>query len=531
MKSQIEFQLLKLCDDWRLCEGVVRQFMGCVRLSQVRQYFRCVRRNWVATMLAGGLSVCGLGSVTPAPAQTPAQVNPYCQLAAEAIVQTSTVRQSALQGEVAAQQEYGTLVAQQAEQLQRCRTQNWPANQALWLRLYPCDAKPGALEELFDRIVSRGYNQVYLEVFHDGQVLLPASNNPTAWASILRSQGYEETDLLEAAIAKGHERGLKVYAWMFTLNFGYAYSLRPEHEQALARNGSGETSVAALSAGTSGIVNNNEMFVDPYSPQARQDYQTLVQAVLQRQPDGVLFDYVRYPLGSGSASVASQVQDLWIYGTASQQALTDRALNRKGAALISRFLQQGRITASDVSAANSLYPQEGTPQWQGRSPNSSSSVEGMQDQLWYLAVAHAVQGVLDFLATAAQPVQQQGIPAGAVFFPEANQQVGERGYDSRLQPWDRFPANLEWHPMAYAICGEPSCVVAQVEKVVARAPDGTQVMPVLAGTWGRDISGHPPLEQQMNGIRQAMPQISSVSHFAYSWQESQHDRERQFCQL
>jgi hypothetical protein len=273
------------------------------------------------------------------------------------------------------------------------------------------------------------------------------------------------------------------------------------------------------------------MFVDPYSTQAKRDYQILLQAVLQRRPDGVLFDYVRYPLGSGSASVASRVEDLWIYGTASQQSLYDRALNRKGLELISRFLQQGHITASDVSAVNALYPQEDAPQWQGRSSSSSNSVEELQDQLWYLAVAHAVQGVLDFLATAAHTVQQQGLPAGVVFFPEANRQVGQRGYDSRLQPWDRFPGTLEWHPMAYATCEDASCIVAQVEKVISHSPDNTLVIPVLAGMWGRDISGHPPLERQMAAIRQATPQIHSVSHFAYSWQEPQHDRERQFCQL
>jgi len=501
--------------------------MRCVRLSRVQRYCRYFYRSLVVALLVSSFSVFSLGGAAQTQPRT--SINAYCQLSTEAIAQTSSVRQATLQGDVNAQQEYKNLIEQQSEQLRRCRSQNWPTDQPLWVRLYPCDAKPGALEELFDRIVSRGYNQVYLEVFHDGQVLLPAADNPTAWASILRSPGYENTDLYQEAITKARERGLKVYAWMFALNFGYTYSLRPEHEQALARNGKGETSLAALAAGTSGVVNNNELFVDPYSPQARRDFQVLLQAILQRKPDGVLFDYIRYPLGSGSASVASRVQDLWIYGASSQQALYDRALNRKGLELISRYLRQGQITAADVSAVNELYPQEGAPQWQGRSSSSSSSVAELQNQLWYLAVAHAVQGVLDFLSAAAQPVQQQGIPAGVVFFPEANQQVGERGYDSRLQPWDRFPGNLEWHPMAYAICGEPSCVVAQVQRVVSLAPDGTQVIPVLAGSWGRDIGGHPPLEQQMYGIRQSVPNISAVSHFAYSWQEPQHDRERQFC--
>ena len=87
--------------------------------------------------------------------------------------------------------------------------------------------------------------------------------------------------------------------------------------------------------------NADEAFVDPYSLQAKQDYLTLLQAVLQRRPDGVLFDYIRYPKGTGSASVASRVQDLWIYGVSAQQALLNRALNQKGAGLIQQYLSQG----------------------------------------------------------------------------------------------------------------------------------------------------------------------------------------------
>lgn len=53
-----------------------------------------------------------------------------------------------------------------------------------------------------DRIVNRGYNQVYLEVFYDGQVLLPATANPTAWPSVIRTPGAENIDILATAIKK-----------------------------------------------------------------------------------------------------------------------------------------------------------------------------------------------------------------------------------------------------------------------------------------------------------------------------------------
>jgi hypothetical protein len=117
-----------------------------------------------------------------------------------------------------------------------------------------------------------------------------------------------------------------------------------------------------------------------------------------------------------------------------------------------------------------------------------------------------------------------------VFFPEGNQALGQ-GYDSRLQPWDRFSSNLQWHPMSYANCGNVDCIVAQVRQVLKMAQPGTKVIPALAGKWGESISNRPSLEVQMQALRQLSPQIKGVSHFAYSWQYPQDDNERKSCNV
>jgi Glycosyl hydrolase-like 10 len=466
-----------------------------------------------------------------------AQTNAYCQLTPDAVEQKARLRQAAVQGDTGAQEQYRTLVREHANIVSSCRTRTWPQNQAIWLRLYPCDAQPGALAALMDRMVDRGYNEVYVEVFFDGRVLLPSADNPTAWASVVRTPGYENRDLLAEAIALGRERGLKVYAWMFTMNFGYSYGQRPGADQVLAYNGKGQNSSATTTTSINGEANFEEVFIDPYNNEAKLDYYTLVQSVVKRQPDGVLFDYIRYPKGIGSDSIASRVQDLWIYGSASRQALLERAQNQRGLELIRRFIEQGYIGAGDVQAVSSLFPQETEPQWQGRNPALPFATTPpdqlqryLQTELWQLSVAHAMQGVLDFLALAIYPVKQQNLAAGAVFFPEGNQTIGQ-GYDSRLQPWDRFPEAIEWHPMSYAICEDGSCIGAQVQTVLSKAPAGTQVKPVLAGSWGEVVSGHPPLEVQMQALRPYANQINAVSHFAHSWQEPISDRDRQFCQL
>ncbi len=480
----------------------------------------------MAVVLSSSLLIPFLASQSAA-----AELNEYCHLSSSAAQEKENLRLSAFKGNQEAHTSYQQLVGQQAQTLQECRSRNWPQVQAIWLRLYPCDVQPGTIDQIMDRIVNRGYNQVYVESFYDGQVLLPTQGNPTVWPSVVRTPGAENVDLLAQAIQKGRERGLKVYAWMFTTNFGYTYATKSDREAAIARNGKGQTSLYVVDDGS-------QVFIDPYNLQAKRDYYQMELEVLRRHPDGVLFDYVRYPRQAGNDSIATKVTDLWLYSQATQQALFQRALNYKGLELIRRFLTKGYVTAGDVTQTDQLYPQEGEPSWQGRTPTlaqksliaANERQPQLQLELWQLAVAHAMQGILDFVSLAAYPAQQQSIPAGTVFFPEGNQILGQ-GYDSRLQPWDRFPSSLEWHPMLYANCSNVSCIVAQAQRVLSMAKPGTQIIPALAGQWGRSVNNRPSLEVQMQALRQFSPQLKGVSHFAYSWQNPEHDSDRKFCRV
>ncbi|OCQ94205.1 hypothetical protein BCD64_05400 [Nostoc sp. MBR 210] len=463
------------------------------------------------------------------PAQ--AQVNQDCKLSNTAAQTKEKLRLSALKGDRDAQSQYQKLVRQHAQDVQKCRSRTWPKIQAVWVRLYPCDIQPGIIDQIMDRMVNRGYNQIYVETFYDGQVLLPAADNPTVWPSVIRTPGTEKIDLLAVAIQKGRERGLKVYSWMYTANFGYNYAKRPDREPAIARNGKGQTSLYVVD-------NGSQVFIDPYNMQAKRDYFEMVQQVLRRRPDGLLFDYVRYPRQAGTDSIATKVTDLWLFTPATQEALFRRALNTKGLDLMRRFLSKGYVTAGDIDEVDKLYPQEGEPMWQGRVPPpqdkallpATNRQPTLQVELWQLMVAHAMQGILDFVALASYPVQQLGIPAGVVFFPDGNQMVGQ-GYDSRLQPWDRFPSNLQWHAMAYATCSDVSCIADQVQRVISAAKPGTKIIPALAGAWGQSTSTRPSLEAQMQALRKYAPQLAGVSHFAYSWQYPENDSDRKFCRL
>jgi Glycosyl hydrolase-like 10 len=506
------------------------------------------RRSWYRHKLPQKLlfgifatsSCIGQGYYAPSSlAQNQNATNNYCQVPPAEVSAKNVLRVAAQTGDRNSKLKYAEIVKKHVTYVEQCRQKSWLKNQAIWVRLYPCDTRPGALEEVFDRMVDKGYNQVYVATFY-GKALLPRASNRTVWNSVLTTRGTEKTDLLADAIQRGHERGLKVYAWMYSLNFGPEYGVTHDGQSAVALNGRGETTLFAGEEGFQKSTDGNTgsvLFVDPHSSRAKADYQQIVREVAQRKPDGILFDYIRFPRGQGGQSIASQVKDLWIYGDESRKVLAALAQNSKGSDLIERFLNNGTITIKDLKEVDQLYPNEVSPLWQGRTSLEAEGSMSYEDKfpwiewdLWQLTLAHASQGVVNFLQTAAAPVEQQQIKSGAVFFPEANQPVGRRGYDSRLQPWDRFTTN-EWHPMAYATCNRSDCIANQVKRVLSFAPGNTTVIPALAGSWGRASEGRPSLEDQMEGIHRATPQINSISHFAFSWQEPELDYYRSSCRL
>jgi hypothetical protein len=421
-----------------------------------------------------------------------------------------------------ARQQYDQLVAKHAKNLANCRQITKPATLGIWLRVYPCDLQPGSLDQTLDNIVNLGYNRIYLNTFYDGRVLLPQQDNPTIWKSVVGAEA-PRADLLAEVIQKGRQRGIKVYAWLFTMNFGPKYGSKTEgttRHEAIARNGFGETNLedpAALPE----VKQASHIFVDPYNQEARNDLRTLVQAVAQRKPDGMVFDYVRY--AHRTRPMLTDVRDLMIYGTSSFKLLMQRSLTPQSANLLYNYLAKGQVTNKAKSLSNAWKSPLGIT----RSAQSTS----LNQQLWQLVIAHAQNGVVEFLNQAIAPAKQQNIATGAVFFPRANQ-VSDLGVDPRLQPWHQFKEVGEWLPMIYGACGNTDCLVEELGLVMQQANERQQVIcPVLAGYSGQSLNGRPALETQMSAIYRAYPKLQCMSHFAYSWIDPELDRRRRTCKL
>jgi hypothetical protein len=474
----------------------------------------------------------GLVNLEVIPAIAASQSRLTCQTSSAEINKKSALLQAVLNGDVDAATEYRNLVRRHAREQAECRQGSWPRDRAIWLTLYPCDTGFGEIDQLFDRIANDGYSQIYLATLANGQVLLPGNDNPTPWPSVARTPATASIDLLANAVTAGRARGIEVHAWMFALNYGYAYGQRDDRQAALARNGRGQTT---LDRAVSDTNNADGVFVDPYSPIARQDYQRLLDAVLARDPAGVVLDYVRYPKLSGADSVADEIRDLWVYGPASRAALLDRAQTAAARSQLETYLDTGRAPATPPPTPaprnTTSSPTNTTPP--PRQQTDAPAVS-LQTELWNLSIAHAAQGVIDFVNLAAIPIQNQRRPVGAAFFPKGNLTIGN-GFDSRLQPWDKFPASIVWHPMLYGGCNGTSCILEDLDRVRQFAPPGVTIVPALAGTWGATSQNrHPPLEAQMRAIAQVASDprgnINAVSHFSFGWQYPDLDRERKFCQ-
>ncbi|MCA1903286.1 MAG: hypothetical protein LDL47_00400 [Cyanobacteria bacterium KgW148] len=400
---------------------------------------------------------------------------------------------------------YQKRIKSDGEKLQQCRQQSWLKSQGIWLRLYPGDALPGVMDQVLDRIVDLGYSHVFVEVFYDGRVLLPVSQNQSPWRSVTAEAVKEgklpaDTDLWQMAVTKGRERGLKVYGWLFTLNFGYGYGENADRVSVLARNGRGETSISNSKIDRELAKNGNSfylpltetehLFIDPYHPQAQQDAQQIVRQFLLAKPDGMVFDYIRFP--NTKPTMNDRVENLWIYGEASRQAL----------------MKTAKTSVARQELQNYLDGSENNP------------------QLWQQVTDHAYNGVLQFARAITSPIPPT-MPIGTVFFPGGNRRAGQK-LDSRMQPWDRFPPSWQRHPMTYGLCLDGKCVAQEVEQVLTQSSPQTLVCPVLAGIWFQPFNGHAPLEVQMAEIRRRMPQITCLSHFVYGWIEPESDRERKF---
>lgn len=145
----------------------------------------------------------------------------------------------------------------------------------LWVRPYRRDATALDVLEVMDNAQSLGITDLFVETFRGGRTSY--RGNPTF------PSRYPE-DLLEVYVKEGHRRGIKIHAWLHTLDFGPDWA--KAHPDTLVLDGFGNTSNST---------ERGSSRVSPALPEVRQEIGGLIDDVAARGADGVMLDYLRYP--------------------------------------------------------------------------------------------------------------------------------------------------------------------------------------------------------------------------------------------
>lgn len=180
----------------------------------------------------------------------------------------------------------------------------------LWIRPYRGDLSGLHVLEVLDNAQAMGITEVYVEAFHNGKLhykspsnLFPLATPATATAP--------EVELLKVYSREARRRGMKVYAWLHTLNFGQAYG--EAHPDQLVRDGFGQTS---------GATEKLSWRVSPTHPEVRRRLNLMAwELASSGMVDGVQLDYIRYPvrLKNGDVDPSADPRNFWGYSAHQQQ--------------------------------------------------------------------------------------------------------------------------------------------------------------------------------------------------------------------
>ena len=149
----------------------------------------------------------------------------------------------------------------------------------MWLRPYRSDLSDGHLLEVLDHATDWGITDLYIEDFWGGELAEPSPSH-------LFPARYPGYSLLKAYAEAAHRRGIRVHAWLHTLDFGPVYAAR--HPDRLVYDGWGHTS---------GATEKGSHAVDPGLKANREKLEKLVTELSKSGfVDGIILDYLRYPV-------------------------------------------------------------------------------------------------------------------------------------------------------------------------------------------------------------------------------------------
>ncbi|MBD2104813.1 hypothetical protein [Leptolyngbya sp. FACHB-261] len=427
----------------------------------------------------------------------------------------------------------------QAQLKANCFERSPLQKRGMWLRAYACDGQSLAALEVIDRLLVLGITDVYLESFYTGRTLYPSG-------SFASHCSQDQGNLLRLYTQLAHARGIRLHAWIRATDFGPDYSSRyPERR---LRNGFGQIAnlrnslgdgnasfqASALYPGTRST-EDFHWFVDPTHPAVQKDLQQVVREVAEQGVDGVMLDYIRYPVVSCTQSPEIQ------QGCLNRDPRLFWLFSEQGFARFLSYLRRQRPDVSPAQIDAWLNP---------RARRNQPFDPALAQELEALAVTYMRDSVTELVRQSAgtlRSFRRRSIQLSAAVWPDGNR---DNPVDPRLQAYQTFPLSSGGlSPMLYAYnltCpttpaatsttatgSEASkCVLAEFDRVLSARPKADFCANLAADPPYARANGprHAPLEQQAPALlsyaRSRDLNLTCVNYFAYGWLFPQHDQQR-----
>lgn len=358
----------------------------------------------------------------------------------------------------------------------------------LWLRPYLSDMTHLEVLKVLDDAQSLGITDLFLETFWGGQVIFPG--DPTF------PDRYPGIDLLAMYVKEAHRRGIKVHAWLHTLDFGPDWA--SAHPDTMVLDGFGDVS---------GAIEKGSNFVSPALPEVRAQLDRLVDELASHSVDGVMLNYLRYPARLKGDDIDETPDPRLYFGyNARQMAAMEKRHPEFASADFQTFLKTGQASPSAMQQVD---------------------LDRFKD-----AMSEDLTGLIDFVRSAVHG----RMSLDAAYTPDYYFHVN----DSRVQEsrkWaDRFdllaPECYEYYLDDYpAPFGTYTInrALGIADGSVADLPTGTRP-PVVMPTFTTDVPGtamsapfhHQTLRAQTAFLKgrvfdRAFPHIDGVAYFSYGW--------------
>ncbi|MDR1610467.1 MAG: family 10 glycosylhydrolase, partial [Candidatus Symbiothrix sp.] len=159
---------------------------------------------------------------------------------------------------------------------------DWPKNPVR--SLSDIEQQKADLDRMLDKFEEIGINVIFFQTRLRGNVIYPSEIEPV---SQYFNSKYPDYDPLAYAIEACRQRKMECHAWMVVYPVGSSTRRRyavpvPKRYQGMARS------------------YNGSLYLDPGNPQATDYLLCLIREIVSKYDvDGIHFDYVRYPNGSG----------------------------------------------------------------------------------------------------------------------------------------------------------------------------------------------------------------------------------------